>query len=238
MGRRCRHISYKALGADLAYDARLIAANDGDPVSSVTDLSGNGWTASQGTSGERPTFRTGANGINGTPAITFDGTDDNMTHSYAQPGSGGDQCEFTVAQGISGTAAAGYAYSFCSSPPSTTVTLLPSLVFNNVDTRTNGGTGTTTGVAGTTAAVEMYHYQSGTLATDVNGTRASTSGLSPYAGDSNERRFLGAGLYTGGYKEITNAKLGAVLAFGSALSVPMRRRISHALCRSFKIPYS
>jgi hypothetical protein len=238
MGRRCRHIPYKATGASLAYDARRIAANDGDSISSVADLTGNGWTASQGTSGERPVFRSGGNGINGTPVLVFDGTDDSMTHSYAQPGSGGDQCVFTVAQGLSGTAPNAYAYTFCSSPPFSAIALLPSLVFASVDVRTNGGTGISTGVAGTTAAVEMYSYQSGTQATDVNGTRASTSGLSPYSGDFNGRQRLGAGIIIGGYKEVTNAKVGAVFAFDLVLSTPMQRRIMHMLSRSYKIPYS
>jgi hypothetical protein len=107
------------------------------------------------------------------------------------------------------------------------------------DVRTNGGTGISTGVAGTTAAVEMYSYQSGTQATDVNGTRASTSGLSPYSGDSNDRQRFGSGIITeGGYKEVTNAKVGAVLAFDLVLSAPMQRRMMHMLSRSFKIPYS
>jgi hypothetical protein len=240
MGRRCRHISYKALGAALAYDARRVSASDGDSLSSLADLTGNGWTASQGTSGEQPIFRTGGNGINGTPAIVFDGINDNMTHSYAQPGSGGDQCQFTVAQGISGTATpagAPFAATFSSSPASTLVTLLPALVLLG-DVRLNGGAFLDTGIAGTIAAAEMYNYQSGTLTADTSGTRSSAT-VSPYSGDTNQRQRLNCSVYTPpGYLETTNAKIGAILAFNSAMPVPMQRRVLHMLSHSFKIPYS
>jgi hypothetical protein len=88
MGRRCRHISWKAMGAAQAFDARQIAGvTDGSTVQTWTDLGTGGNNASQASAGLRPIYRTGGNGINGGPVLEFDGSDDIYTHSFSSSSS-------------------------------------------------------------------------------------------------------------------------------------------------------
>ena len=54
----------------------LVAANN-DPVGAWSDISGNGYHATQATSSKRPLYKT--SGLNGTPCLQFDGTDDSMS---------------------------------------------------------------------------------------------------------------------------------------------------------------
>lgn len=56
------------------WDAQTISAADGSAVSSWNDLSGHGRHMVQATSGAQPVYRSA--GINGHPAVQFDGTDD------------------------------------------------------------------------------------------------------------------------------------------------------------------
>lgn len=80
------------------WDASQEAYANAAAVSSLTDRSGSGRTASQATAGFRPTFRTGQ--INGLPAVEFDGVDDRLTTSTAQwvNASTGDWTAFCVAR--------------------------------------------------------------------------------------------------------------------------------------------
>lgn len=57
-------------------DASTISGADNDPISSWTDISGNGNNATQGTGSFQPTLKTGV--LNGLPVIRFDGTDDRL----------------------------------------------------------------------------------------------------------------------------------------------------------------
>lgn len=63
--------------------ADSLSQSSGSPVSGWNDESGQGKNATQGTSGNQPTFQ--ANAINGKPAVRFDGTDDflSMTSGFA-----------------------------------------------------------------------------------------------------------------------------------------------------------
>lgn len=61
-------------GMDLWLAADDLALSDGDPVGTWADLSGAGNDATQGSSGQKPTFKTGI--INGLPVVRFDGSDD------------------------------------------------------------------------------------------------------------------------------------------------------------------
>lgn len=56
------------------YKADSLSLNDGDGVSSWTDSSGNGNTASQGISARQPTFET--NELNSKPIVRYDGLND------------------------------------------------------------------------------------------------------------------------------------------------------------------
>jgi hypothetical protein len=52
------------------------ADTDGQTVGEWLDQSGNGYHLTQSTAGDRPTYRTGANGINSQPVLEFDGAGD------------------------------------------------------------------------------------------------------------------------------------------------------------------
>lgn len=84
--RRARHVNPRHAGATLALDARFITGlNDGDAVSTWADRSGSANDATQGTALNRPLYRTGTSGINRTPAVVFDGSNDFLSSPVAPP---------------------------------------------------------------------------------------------------------------------------------------------------------
>lgn len=63
------------------FDATQISGlNDGDPVGTWTDLSGNGRSATQGTTSKKPVYKVGIQ--NGNPAVLCDGVDDDLVVTY------------------------------------------------------------------------------------------------------------------------------------------------------------
>lgn len=74
--RRGSAFSPLTLGPALWFDAATIPLADGAAVSQWDDRSGNARHATQATSGKRPVLRT--SGVNGRPAVDFDGTDDEL----------------------------------------------------------------------------------------------------------------------------------------------------------------
>lgn len=74
-------------GLQLWLDASQInGLNDGDPVSTWIDLSGNGNDVTQATASKKPTYQTSE--INGKPCLRFDGVDDFLINTLfiaAQP---------------------------------------------------------------------------------------------------------------------------------------------------------
>ena len=80
MRARQRFLKAKSFGATASYDARLISGlSDAAAVSSWADQSGNGYTASQATAANQPSYRVAVFG--GQPAVRFDGSDDVLTHT-------------------------------------------------------------------------------------------------------------------------------------------------------------
>jgi hypothetical protein len=74
MRSRHRHFSYKAAGASLALDTRYISGtSDGSTVQTWSDISGNARDATQATAGSRATYKTAIQG--GNPILRFDGGD-------------------------------------------------------------------------------------------------------------------------------------------------------------------
>lgn len=78
MHRRARHLKGTSIGCNLQLDARYLTDSDGTALSSWADRSANGYSAAQATSTKQPQVRTGSNGINGSTAVNFDGTDDGL----------------------------------------------------------------------------------------------------------------------------------------------------------------
>jgi hypothetical protein len=80
MRARQRFLKAKSFGATASYDARLISGlSDAAAVSSWTDQSGNGYTASQAIAANQPSYRAGVFG--GQPSVRFDGSNDHLTHA-------------------------------------------------------------------------------------------------------------------------------------------------------------
>lgn len=79
-------------GISLWLKADSIAQSDNTAVSSWADSSGNGYTATQGTSGNQPTLQT--NEINGLPVVRFDGSNDYLVSDA--PAGGAEQHLFAV----------------------------------------------------------------------------------------------------------------------------------------------
>ncbi len=67
------------------WDFSMSGVADGVEISSLTDQSGNGKTATNGSAGARPTSKTGGNGINGLSVGSFDGGD-NLVASLSLAG--------------------------------------------------------------------------------------------------------------------------------------------------------
>jgi hypothetical protein len=59
------------------HKADALSLNNNDPVASWPDSSGNGWTKTQATSGNRPLYKT--NQRNGKPSVDFDGLNDYLS---------------------------------------------------------------------------------------------------------------------------------------------------------------
>jgi hypothetical protein len=79
MHRRARHFNARDAGATLVLDSRFITGlADGDPVSTWSDRSGNGYDAT-GSGSARPTFE--ANEQGGCPTVRFDGSNDTLLSS-------------------------------------------------------------------------------------------------------------------------------------------------------------
>jgi hypothetical protein len=80
MRARQRHFKYRSIGPRAAYDARYISGlSDGAAVSSWSDLSGNGFTATQATTARQPVYKAAV--LGGSASVRFDGAGDNLTHS-------------------------------------------------------------------------------------------------------------------------------------------------------------
>lgn len=77
------------------WDFSRIAGSDGDAITTVPDLSGNGNDATQGTAAKKFTLKTGANGINNLSVGRGDGIDDLMEANGLGPLMSGSDIPFT-----------------------------------------------------------------------------------------------------------------------------------------------
>lgn len=86
MRGRVRHIKAKSFGATASWDSRFVSGlSNGSAVSSLIDLSGNGYDASQTTGSKQPTYQQSVFG--GQPSIRFDGSDDQLIHTASNTSS-------------------------------------------------------------------------------------------------------------------------------------------------------
>lgn len=81
-------------GLKLWLKADSLSLNDGDPVSTWADQSGNGHHATQGTGSRQPTLQLAE--INGLAAVLGDGTDDHLNTTYATVVENGVLCAIVL----------------------------------------------------------------------------------------------------------------------------------------------
>lgn len=85
-------------GLSLWLDASQIAGlSDGDPVTTWADASGNGYDVTQGTTANKPVYKTGI--MNGRAVVRFDGSNDFLANTADDPvGAGGARTVFMVGE--------------------------------------------------------------------------------------------------------------------------------------------
>lgn len=81
LSRRGEFSPKQIAGLQLWLKADSLALNDGDPVGTWADQSGNGRDFTQATASLKPTYK--ANILNGKPVVRFDGVDDLLTAAAA-----------------------------------------------------------------------------------------------------------------------------------------------------------
>lgn len=95
----------------IRYDVNALGLNDGDPIATITDSSGNHWDGFQTTAANRPYWTNDVSILNNLGYAHFDGTDKlntNYVTSYSQP-----LTAFIVARRTSGVDNANLAYFDC-----------------------------------------------------------------------------------------------------------------------------
>lgn len=225
MRGRVRHLKTKSLGATASYDSRYISGlSSGNAVSSWSDLSGNGNTASQATSAKQPTYQTAVFG--GQPSVRFDGADDQLTHNANNSSS----CVIFSAYQKRSTQT-GYRGVCAFGPSGSTGTMLLSVVNSG-----NWGTYTTTNAPASTL---IANSTPSLCVVEDNGA----SGGSFYLNGSSDGTWTGNTIgqllkHIGGdATQEANIDVGMVL-LTEPLSNPLRKLIEKSIGFSFKIACS
>lgn len=223
-GRRPRHLNPRAAGASLVLDARYIAGADGDSIGTWSDRSGNGYDATQATANSKPLLKLGANGINGFPALLFDGYDDNLVHTFSGSGS---FSIFAVARPE--TLTGGYR-GLCAND--STMMLMRS----NPGTNKWGAYGSgileanSSPTAGSNNVFAMMDNAASGGSFFINGSADGT-----WTGDTIGQSPMHIGGLVGA-GQATNMSVGAVVMINAAIAGPLRNRLTQALALIWKIP--
>lgn len=236
MHRRQRHFKGSAVSCNLQLDARYLTNADGTTLSSWTDRSTYGYSAAQGSGTLMPLVRTGANGINGNAAVSFDGTNDFMSIPSFTINSDmyclmavklTDQEMYLEQSTNANFGNAFYVYG------------LANRAFNVV--RSPGGTfyefGTNNWVGTSSVIVTLRYSDSGGGGYYKNGVKLTPSEADSLTSGSNATDTLyimsraGSSLFSGGL-------VGSVILGSGDLSESMRKRLQHNLALSFKIACS
>ena len=234
MRARQRYLKPKSLGVRAAYDARYISGlSDGAAVSSWSDLSGNGFTATQGTTARQPSYKTAA--IGGSPSVRFDGAGDNLTHSITNNAT---HTSFIVIKRLSSQTGDRGIYQVGTTGATGDMVLL--LRSGSVDrwcTYTSN-----------------YVYANTTIGTSspyiLSSNDNAGSGGAFFAGGTADGTWTGNGIaqginHIGGYYTVSpaidqtsNIDLGALMMTSATLSDPLRKRVEKSYAYSFKIACS
>ena len=177
-----------------------VAAND-DPVGALSDLSGNGYHATQATSSKRPLYK--ASGINSMPSVQTDGVDDYL--EFTNPISG--LTAYTLFLVAKYDVASGYVYDMNGG--------LDHAMYCNGSAIINWNTTTLTTTNLTTAFLYTKFYaQSDTPDESFRWNRSDVAGTSSYSAGSGPAR-IGTISSGGFYGQI---KLAEMIVYNSKLS--------------------
>lgn len=235
MHRRARHLKGTSIGCNLQLDARYLTDSDGTALSSWSDRSSNGYSATQATSTKQPLVRTGANGINGSTALSFDGSNDGLAVSSFVNNS-----NMYILFAVKLTTAS---MVFEHGPDANTVDGFYNYgqSSNNIQLRRNTSyyiQGINNWIGSSPAIASFRYYSWGAANYWVNGNEITKVGAAGSVGSlSNVTNSLNimcrnqSGLFT-------NGLLGAVIIGSGDLYDPIRNRIQHSLAFSFKIACS
>jgi len=240
MRARHRHFSYKAAGASIALDTRYIhGVSDGATVQTWSDRSGNARDAAQATAGNRATYKTAIQGGNG--ILRFDGNDfynANFTTGTAyslyavfkRTGSATNpfsNATFVAAAGVAGgTAANARRYQLTYSDASGNTFLTTSNAAGGMIIARNDNWN----VHSVTAPIA-----SGTARYLLNEASEQTEDVSARAGVTSGTVRMTVGATSWANDLLFNGDMGLLVAYESAHSASLRRRLNHHAAYSFKI---
>jgi hypothetical protein len=206
----------------MAFDARYkITVADGTALSTWSDRSRTAISATQANGTLQPTYQT--NEINGQPVVSFDGTDDNMSHGQDNAAS----CVWVVVAKVRSTQASyrGFAAAGASSAAGTMI--LSRLSVDKWGTYTaSDQPATSTPANGTPYVFTMEDNAASGGAFFLNGAADGT-----YTGNSIGQPSKHIGGYTG---QCTASDI-AVVTLMPAVSSALRKRLQFANAYSFKI---
>lgn len=236
MHRRQRHFKGSSVGCNLQLDSRYLTNSDNTTLSAWSDRSLNNYSASQGNGSLMPLVRTGANGLNGNTAVSFDGQNDFYSIS-----------SFTINSDMYCLMAVKFSDEEMYLEHSTNANVgnafyiygQANRAFNII--RTPGGNYYemgTNGWAGTTQTILTLRYS------DANGGGYYKNGVKVSANESDSLTSAtnatdtlyimcrgGSGFFSGGL-------VGSIILGSGDLSEPMRKRLQNNLSLSFKIACS
>lgn len=236
MHRRARHLKGTSIGCTLQLDARYLTDSDGTALSTWTDRSSNAYSASQATSTKQPLVKTGANGINGSTAVSFDGSNDGMSIANVVLSS-----DFYYVFAVKINAA----NMIFEHSPNTNTNEGFNIWGNNNNAiairRSNSPgyniIGTASWLGTSPATSSFYHYQINNASNAnyyLNGSVITKVGESGnIIGTSNATKTFY--IFTRGDSGLfTNGLLGAVIFGSGTLSQSLRIRVEHSMAYSFK----
>lgn len=248
MSRRIRHLNPAQCGAQIALDARFLSGiADGADVSTWTSRAVATITASQGTLANRPLYR--LSGINGQPAVDFDGSNDIMSLSAGANTltRNAASCDILCPALKDGNTAANSIAVFFSTGDSTSETRLNLTTRVSSVDNVNGSTrrldsdasATVSGNAGTinspSIAEVNARWSTGTINSAVNGVKG-TDGTLPSSGSTSNITSLASNLGALPASSVyLDGRLGAVVVAVPAFSAPLRSRVRQSLGFSFRI---
>jgi hypothetical protein len=240
MRARHRHFSYKAAGASLALDTRYIhGVSDGTTVQTWSDKSGNSRDAAQATAASRATYKTAIQGGNG--VLRFDGGDfynapftTGTAYSlycvYKRSGSSSNafnNVTFVASAGIDGDGTSTgrrYQLTYTDTPAFASNTNAVANATMNITRNDNWNIHSVTAPVGSGTARYLLNEAS-EQTVDVSGAAGITSGT--------VRMSVAARSWINDFSLIGD--MGLLVAYESAHSASLRRRLNHHAAYSFKI---